>query len=310
MLTALAGGVGASKLLVGLKHVMFPRSATAIVNTADDEEFFGLHVSPDIDTVVYALAGIGDVEKGWGVAGDTFNALDMLARLGCETWFKLGDRDLAIHIYRTMRLRQGATLTQITGEIASRLGAGWTILPMTDDSVRTMVETDKGTLPFQTYFVKHGYAVKVLRVWFEGIEKARPTPQVIEALENSKSIIICPSNPVVSIGPILALNGIRKMLRQIDASILAVSPIVGGKALRGPAAEMMESLGIEPSPLGIAELYRDFLDILVMDEADADLEKEVRALGVKTVVTKTVMKSFEDKVRLGKICLQMLGIVS
>jgi LPPG:FO 2-phospho-L-lactate transferase len=300
--------VGASKLLTGLKHVLYPRTGKVVVNTADDEEFFGLHVSPDIDTVVYSLAGLADDLKGWGVAGDTFHALEMLERLGCETWFKLGDRDLAVHIYRTMRLRSGATLTQVTREIAARLNAGWDILPMTDDRVRTVVETPLGTMSFQEYFVKHQYKVGVRSVRFEGVERAEPTPQVVEALKTAEAVIICPSNPVVSIGPILLLKNVRKLLRESEATILGVSPIVGGKALRGPAAEMMKALGVEPTAAGVASMYSDFMDIFVLDEADESLKGEVEALGVKAYTTKTVMSSFGDRVALAGFCLKVLGI--
>uniref|UniRef100_A0A7C5L8P3 2-phospho-L-lactate transferase n=1 Tax=Caldiarchaeum subterraneum TaxID=311458 RepID=A0A7C5L8P3_CALS0 len=300
--------MGGSKLLVGLKHAMKPAAGVAVVNTADDEEFFGLHVSPDVDTVVYSLAGIADYDKGWGVAGDTFNALQMLSRLGCETWFKLGDKDLAIHVYRTMRLREGATLTEVTEEIASRLNAGWRVLPMTDDPVRTLVETESGTMSFQTYFVKHSYGLKVLGVRFEGAENARPTAQVLEALENSKAVVLCPSNPVVSISPILSLQGFRDKLRVFSGTVLAVSPIVGGKTIRGPAAEMMKAVGVEPSSLGVAEMYKDFLDVLVVDEQDAELLDDIAALGVKAISFNTVMGSLEDKVRLAKFCLHVLGM--
>ncbi|MCS7129325.1 MAG: 2-phospho-L-lactate transferase [Candidatus Caldarchaeum sp.] len=308
LLTALAGGVGASKLLVGLKHVLSPRVGTAIVNTADDEEFYGLHVSPDLDSVVYSLSGLADDVRGWGVGGDSFNALEMLGRLGCETWFKLGDRDLAVHIYRTMRLRQGATLTQATTEIAGRLGAGWQVLPMTDDRVRTMVSTEKGLIPFQEYFVKHSHGLRFYGVKFEGVEKAKPTKAVIEALEKAESIVICPSNPVVSIGPILALEGVKQKLSTAEAKVLAVSPIVGGRALRGPAADMMSGLGLDPSPAGVATLYRDFLDVLVLDSVDSAYVDEVRALGVKPVVADIVMNTLEDKVRLAKTVVRELVV--
>ncbi|MEM4302377.1 MAG: 2-phospho-L-lactate transferase [Candidatus Caldarchaeum sp.] len=304
----MAGGVGASKLLVGFKHVMQPSVGVAVVNTADDEEFFGLHVSPDLDTVVYSLADMVDVEKGWGFAGDTFNALETLGLLGCETWFKLGDRDLAVHIYRTMRLREGATLTQVTEEIASRLKAGWRVLPMSDDRVRTLVGTEKGVMPFQTYFVKHGHGLRGLGLRIDGVEKASPTPQVMEALDSSKAVVLCPSNPIVSIGPILTLKGLREKLRNFAGNILAVSPVVGGKALRGPAVDMMRAVGVEASALGVAELYKDFLDILVVDDQDAELVDDIKALGIKALTTDTVMKSFEDEVRLAKFCLHALGM--
>ncbi|MCS7137715.1 MAG: 2-phospho-L-lactate transferase [Candidatus Caldarchaeum sp.] len=307
MLTCLAGGVGASKLLTGLKHVMDPETGNIIVNTADDEIFYGLHVSPDIDTIAYSLAGLGDEVKGWGIRDDTFNALSMLSVYGVETWFRIGDKDLATHVFRTMRLREGASLTQVTREIAEKLGVSWRILPMTDDRVKTLVQTSEGWMPFQAYFVKHQHRPRIFGVKFEGIEKARPTKEVIESLTEAKHVVICPSNPVVSIGPILALDGVRDLLCEAEASVLGVSPIVGGRALKGPAAEMMEAMGFEASPAGVAAFYKDFLDVLVVDEVDRQHVEEVRAYGVKPAVTQTVMNNLEDKIRLARFCLNLLG---
>lgn len=306
-MTALAGGVGGSKLLTGLRHVMHPETGAVVVNTADDEKFYGLHVSPDIDTIIYQMAGIGDEAKGWGIKDDTFNALEMLSRLGLETWFKIGDRDLATHLYRTMRLNEGASLTQVTSELAEKLGVSWRILPMTDDPVKTIVETEIGPLPFQSYFVKHRYSLKVHGIRFQGIEKAKPGKEVITALSSAEHLIIPPSNPVVSIGPILTLPGVRDLLRNSNATILAVSPIIRGHALRGPAAELMKSMGYEPSPVGVADMYHDFLDILVFDTADEEMAKDVKALGVKPLTTRTIMESFEDRVRLAAFCLKAGG---
>lgn len=306
-MTALAGGVGGSKLLTGLRHVMYPETGAVVVNTADDENFYGLHVSPDIDTIIYQMAGIGDDAKGWGIKDDTFNVLEMLGRMGLETWFKIGDRDFATHIYRTIRLNEGASLTQVTAELAEKLGVSWRILPMTDDPVKTIVETEIGPLPFQTYFVKHRYSLKVHGIRFQGIEKAKPVKEVVTALSHAQHIIIPPSNPVVSIGPILALQGVRDLLRNSNATILAVSPIVRGQALRGPAAELMKSMGYEPSPVGVAEMYHDFLDILVFDTADEELLQDVKRLGVKPLTTETIMESFEDRVKLATFCLKAVG---
>ena len=307
-MTALAGGVGGSKLLLGLKYEM-NGVGTAVVNTADDEEFFGLHVSPDIDTVIYTLSGLADESKGWGIRGDTFHTLEMLGRLGCETWFKLGDRDLAIHIYRTMRLRAGASLTEVTAEIAERLGAGWKILPMTDDRVRTWIETLEGPMPFQTYFVKRGAADRVLSIEYRGVERARPSREVVQALKESDAVIICPSNPFLSIEPILRLEGVRTLLRQMDGVVLAVSPIVGGRALKGPAAKIMADLGMEPSPASVAELYRDFLDIMVLDRVDAHYADEISSMGIKTVITDTIMNSLDEKRALARRCLEAVGVI-
>ncbi|MEM3096741.1 MAG: 2-phospho-L-lactate transferase, partial [Nitrososphaerota archaeon] len=296
------------KLLLGLKHEVLAGSGTAVVNTADDENFFGLHVSPDLDTVIYTLSGLSDEVRGWGVRDDTFHALEMLGRLGCEMWFKLGDRDLATHIYRTMRLRAGATLTQVTAEIAERLGAGWTILPMTDDRVRTWIETPRGFIPFQEYFVKNMASDRILSIQYRGVESAAPTPQVVRALTEAKSIIICPSNPIASIGPILSLPGVRDIIKKSDAKVLAVSPIVGGRALKGPAAKMMAELGIDPSPAGVAGIYRDFLDVMVMDSVDISYKSEIMAMGVKVVVTNTVMSSLAHKRALARTCLEAVGL--
>ncbi len=287
---------------------MGDNAGSAVVNTGDDEIFFGLHVSPDLDTVTYTLAGLGDELKGWGIAGDTFQALEMLGRLGCETWFKLGDRDLATHIYRTMRLRNGATLTEVTGEIASRLGVGWEILPMTDEKVRTWVETTSGFIPFQTYFVKNMAMDKIISIQYRGIEKARPTSQVVRAIKEAEALIICPSNPIASIGPILDLPSVREMIRNADGRVVAVSPIVGGRAIKGPAAKMMAELGIAPSPVGVAELYRDILDVMIIDDADASQRGEITALGIDVLVTNTIMNTIVDKRALARRCLEAAGI--
>lgn len=291
-----------------MKHELGDKAGSAVVNTADDEIFFGLHVSPDLDTVTYTLAGLGDDVKGWGIAGDTFQALEMLGRLGCETWFKLGDRDLATHIYRTMRLRDGATLTEVTGEIASRLGVGWEILPMTDETVRTWVETTSGFIPFQTYFVKNMAMDKIISIQYRGIEKARPTPQVVRAIKEAEALIICPSNPIASIGPILDLPSVRGMIRNADGRVVAVSPIVGGRAIKGPAAKMMAELGIDPSPVGVAELYRDILDVMIIDDADASQRGEITTLGIDVLVTNTIMNTIVDKRALARRCLEAAGI--
>jgi LPPG:FO 2-phospho-L-lactate transferase len=293
---------------LGLKLEMGDKAGTAIVNTADDETFFGLHVSPDLDTVTYTLAGVGDDVKGWGIAGDTFHTLEMLGRLGCETWFKLGDRDLATHIYRTMRLRDGATLTQVTAEIAYRLGVGWTILPMTDDTVRTWIETPSGIIPFQTYFVKNMAMDRILSIHYRGIEEARPTPQVVRSIKEAGAIIICPSNPIASIGPILGIPGMRDLIKNADAMVLAVSPIVGGKAVRGPAAKMLSELGVDPSPVGVAELYHDILDLIIIDNMDASYKEEIAAMGIDVVTTNTIMSTTVDKRALARRCLEAAGI--
>jgi len=295
MLTALAGGVGAARFLAGLVEVVDPADVTAIVNTADDDEFHGLWVSPDLDSVTYRLAGASNPETGWGLAGETFHAMDALDRYGVETWFRLGDRDLATHLYRTRRLREGATLTEVTAEIAAAWGVRPRLLPMTDDRVATWITTigDGGEpveLAMQEWFVKHRAEPPVVAVRFAGAERARPAPGVLDALEHAATILVCPSNPVISIGPILAVPGIRDVLVRRRDRVVGVSPIVGGRPLRGPADRLMDPLGIEVSCVGVARAYRDFCSALVIDAQDAHLASEVEALGVRAVVADTVMR--------------------
>ena len=305
-IVCLAGGVGAAKFLRGLVEVVEPERITAIVNTGDDVEMHGLHVSPDLDIVMYTLAGIVDEEKGWGIRGDTFYCLDMLGRYGQETWFKLGDRDLATHILRTMWLRQGLRLSEITRRLCERLGVGVEIIPMTDDRVETRVITDAGDLNFQEYLVKRGARDRVLDVYFRGIEEAEPAPGVLERIEEADAIVICPSNPIVSIGPILSVEGIRDSLKRARADVVAISPIVGGAPIKGPADKLMKGLGIEVSAYGVAELYEDFLDYMVIDEVDRELAPRIEKLGIEVAITDTVMKNLEDKVRLAKFVLELL----
>ncbi|MDJ0269902.1 MAG: 2-phospho-L-lactate transferase [Aigarchaeota archaeon] len=310
MITCLAGGVGAARLLEGLDKIVeeHDQELTVVVNTGDDEEFFGLHISPDIDIITYTLAGIVEPERGWGIRGDTFACLDMLEKLGCETWFKLGDRDMAIHIYRTWKLRDGATLSQVTAEIAAKLGARHKIIPMSDDPVKTHIKTPTGLLPFQRYFVEREARDEVLDVVYVGADRARPAPGVIDSIIGAEGVIICPSNPIVSIGTILAVPGVREALRKTPGKVLAVSPIIGGATVKGPADKMMRGLGIEVSAAGVAKLYKDFLDIYVMDEQDAELREKVQSMGVEVHITNTLMRSLEDKKRLAKTCLELLGL--
>jgi len=307
MITVLAGGVGAARFLEGLAQVVDPAAVTVIVNTGDDEEFFGLHVSPDVDTLIYTLAGRVNAEHGWGLAGDTFNCLEALARLGHETWFRLGDADLATHIHRTQLLHQGRSLSEATASIAAAFGLTTTVLPMSDDRVRTEVVTPSGVLPFQEYFVRRGFQDPVQAVRFQDVEWARPAPGVLEALSTADAVVLAPSNPLVSIGPILGVPGVREALVATAAPVAAVSPIVGGKALKGPADRMMAGLGLEVSARGVAGLYRDFLDIMVLDSADAALAPEVQSLGMATVVTNTVMSSASDKAGLAAATLRASG---
>ncbi len=302
-IVALAGGVGAARFLRGLAGVVDPRRLFVIVNTGDDAEIHGLRVSPDLDTVTYTLAGLADPVRGWGLDGDTFHCLEALGRLGAETWFQLGDRDLATHLFRTGRLRAGATLSAVTREISVALGVGAAIVPMSDDPVRTRVRTPAGELDFQTYFVKRGTRDRVLGVRFAGVRRARPAPGVLTAIARARAVIVCPSNPIISIGPILAVRGIRDALRRTAAPVVAVSPIVGGRALKGPAARMMRGMGMEASAAGVARLYRDFVDRFVVDRAD----REPAASIPGAVVTDTVMSTSARAEALARAALEAAG---
>ena len=289
---ALAGGVGGAKLAHGLAAVLEPGELTVIVNTGDDEEFHGLLVCPDHDTVLYTLAGLADRERGWGLAGETWAAAGMLERLGEPAWFRLGDRDLALHVHRTRRLREGARLTEVNREIQRALGVVTPILPMADEPVRTRVRTPDGWLPFQEYFVRLGQAPDVLEVAFAGVKAARPTPEVALALAATEAVVLCPSNPFVSIAPILAVPGMRALLdaaRGRGVRVAAVSPLVGGRALRGPADRMARTLGAESNATGIARLYAGLVDALLVDDVDATEAPAIAALGIEPVVGPTVM---------------------
>jgi LPPG:FO 2-phospho-L-lactate transferase len=300
VILALAGGVGAARFLEGLVRTAPPETVTVVVNTGDDAEFYGLYVSPDIDIVVYTLAGMVNPLQGWGIHGDSFNTLEMLGRLGRETWFQLGDRDLGTLIHRTDLLRRGLTLSEATAQIATALGVRARILPMSDEPVRTTVRTADGWLAFQEYFVKLHTQPDVLEIAYSGAEKARPAPGVLEAITEAETIVLCPSNPLVSIGTTLAVPGIRDALVSTSARIVAISPIVGGGTIKGPADRMMRGLGMEVSPVGVARAYRDFLDVLVLDKQDADVAESVQQLGIRTHVTDTIMRDLEIKERLAR----------
>lgn len=299
--TALAGGVGAAKFLRGLVASTPASEVTVIGNTADDAVFHGLHVSPDLDTVTYTLAGLIDAAKGWGVAGDTRNALDHLGRLGLDTWFWLGDKDFGTHIARTMWLAEGLPLSEITDRIRVALGIGARIVPMSDDPVRTRFVTAGGeALEFQDYFVRHHHADEIASVTFEGAGDARPAPGVIEAIEDAERVIICPSNPVISVGPILAVPGIRDALRAARARVVAVSPIVQGAALRGPADRLLPVAGAEASASGVAGLYADICATFILDRRDPGEIARVEALGLRAVALETVMETPDVAATLAK----------
>ena len=297
---ALAGGVGGAKLVLGLSRLLPPEQLVIVVNTGDDECFHGLHVSPDLDTVMYTLAGLADPEKGWGLTGETFNALEMLGRYGADTWFNLGDRDLATHIRRTQLLHQGATLSEATAELCQRLGIAHRIIPMSDEPVRTMLDTETGELPMQQYFVKQLAEPQVRAVRYAGAESALPSPGFQVALDQAKLVVFCPSNPFLSLDPILAIPGVRKSLKGFTGPRVAVSPIVGGAALRGPAAKIMSELGHEVSSVGVARRMTDICDIFFIDDQDSGLSPAIAALGIKPVSAPTIMTSEADKVGLAR----------
>lgn len=312
MIVALAGGVGAAKFLRGLVRAMPPSDITVVVNTGDDIDVLGLHVSPDVDSIVYTLGGASDPVRGWGLANETWNALDNLRRYGEPTWFQLGDGDLATHIHRTRRLADGATLTQVTAEIARAWGVESVVLPMSDDPVasRIVVEeagTGRGLdLHFQEYLVKRGAQDLVREVRFEGIEEAKPAPGVLTSIAEADAVIVCPSNPVVSIGPILALAGVRDALRAFQGKIIGVSPIIRGAPVKGPADRLMPAVGMEVSCVGVADAYRDFLHTLVIDFADSERAPEIEALEVDPVPAQTLMGGVPQATVLARTVLRLL----
>ena len=281
---------------------------TVIVNTGDDIELYGLHISPDLDIIMYTLAGIVDEEKGWGVKNDTFRCLEFLRKYGYETWFNLGDRDLATHIYRTMQLKEGLSLSQVTAHLCQKLGVNARILPMTNNKFATKIETDEGTMHFEEYFVKKNCTGKVTNVFFEGADAAEPAPDVLEAILSSELVIICPSNPIVSIGTILSVKGIRTALKETKAKVVAISPIVGGHPIKGPAGKLMLSQGLQISALAVARLYKDFLDVFIIDQMDQKEKKSIEELGLQVLATNTIMKTFDDKTRLAKLALECANL--
>jgi LPPG:FO 2-phospho-L-lactate transferase len=301
---ALAGGVGGAKLAAGLQDALPAGDLTVVVNTADDFDLWGLHICPDLDTVMYTLAGIANPETGWGISGESFETLNMLERYGEDTWFKLGDRDLATHTLRTHRLRSGETLTEVTRALAGALEIESHVLPMSDDPVSTVLDTPEGRLEFQEYFVRRGQRDEVLGVELRGIEDARPSGEVLTAISGADAIIICPSNPVVSVGPILGLPGMREVLAFSRAPRVAVSPIVGGRALKGPADKMLLSLGHEVSATGVAAMYEDLVDGMVVDKIDERERAGIEAMGMRVLVTDSVMRGAKDRARLASETLE------
>ena len=309
-ITCLAGGVGAARFLEGLAMVFPAEKITVIVNTGDDLQYLGCHVSPDLDIVTYTLAGIVDKAKGWGIEGDTFGCMDQLGKYSAETWFRIGDRDFATHLLRTAYLQQGFNLSEVTDKIKNSLGVKVKILPMTNHLVATKIKTPHGVLEFQEYFVKRKFQDKVEDVTYEGAAHAIPAPGVIPAIEKNDLIILCPSNPILSIGPILSILEIRNSMAKTRARIVGVSPIIRGKAIKGPLDQMMESLGLEVSPFGVAQLYKGMMKGYVIDDADQAIIPKITSLGMKVIATKTVMDSEEAKSKLAKNTLKFAETIS
>jgi LPPG:FO 2-phospho-L-lactate transferase len=306
MIVALAGGVGGARLARGLIDALAPNELAIAVNTGDDFEHLGLHISPDLDTVMYTLAGINDPVQGWGIAGETWNFMQALEQVGGEIWFRLGDRDLATHVERTRRLRANESLSAVTQHLCSRLGVQHRVVPMSDDPVRTIVHTRTGPLAFQDYFVRNRAEPAVTHIQFAGAEFATMSPGLLDALDDPalEAVIICPSNPYLSIAPILAVPQVRAALAQRRVPAVAVSPIVGGRALKGPAAKIMRELGYEPSALTVAQFYRGLIDALVLDRSDRSLCRSIEALGVRTMLTDTVMRDHRMQSSLARSVIE------
>jgi LPPG:FO 2-phospho-L-lactate transferase len=308
MIVVLAGGVGAARFLEGLVQVVPQQRLTVIVNTGDDRDFYGLHVSPDLDIVMYTLAGVVDEVHGWGIRNDTYATMQQLTRYGNEDWFLLGDRDLATHIHRTNLLRQGKTLSEVTEDLCKHFGLELRILPMTNQPVATHIQTPAGLLHFQEYMVKRHCADAVQDVVFVGADEARPAPDVLDAIKGAEAILIAPSNPIVSIGSILAIPGIHDALHEASGMVVAVSPIIGGVPIKGPADKLMRGLGMDVSAVGVARCYRDFLDVMIIDERDAHLTSEIEDLGIPTVATNTIMRDASAKAALACVVLTAAGL--
>tara|TARA_B100000902_G_scaffold261053_1_gene247334 strand:+ start:4261 stop:5184 length:924 start_codon:yes stop_codon:yes gene_type:complete len=306
MITTLAGGVGAARFLKGLSQIHPPDDLVAIINTADDTLIHGLHISPDIDTVTYSLAGIDNPETGWGVVDDTWEVMKAVELLEGSTWFRLGDRDIGTHLYRTGRLNQGASLNSITDEIRTKLGVRIKLLPMSNEKVSTHITLVEGKeeISFQEYFVKRKHSVPISKISFHDVEESKPAPGVLDSIVSAEKLIIAPSNPLVSINPILAVPGISAAVQERRESNIAISPIVGGTALKGPADRMLKEMGYESSVLGVARLYNDFASTLVIDSIDSEFESSIESLGMRCISTDTIMKSSEVSKNLAKTVLE------
>jgi LPPG:FO 2-phospho-L-lactate transferase len=307
-IVVLAGGVGAARFLQGVTAALAVRDLTIVGNVADDTEILGLHISPDLDTVMYTLTGEIDEDRGWGVRNDSIRALERARSLGADAWFWLGDLDLGLHLTRTTWLDAGVPLSAVTARLCAALGLVDRLLPSTDDRFRTVIDTPGGELDFQTYYVRHGHRDEVVGIRFNGAQTATPAPGVLDAVLAAQAVIIAPSNPLISIGPILAVPGIREALMKRTVPCVAVSPIVGGAALRGPAATMLRALGHQASPLGVADLYSGLIDAMVIDDVDRAASAELERRGVKAVVTDTIMRDAPARRRLAVVALEAAGI--
>ena len=308
MITALGGGVGAAKFLEGLSSVIENETLNVIVNTGDDISLNGLYISPDVDTIIYRLSGVIDKKKGWGLEDDTFISLNSLEKFGLDTWFNIGDKDIATHIYRTYLRSRGLTATEIASKIAEafELPDNVNIMPMTDQDVETWIQTNEGEMHFQEYLVKRKMKPEVCRVTIRNIDHASPAPGVVDSIEKARAVIICPSNPIISIGPILQVKGVREALKTTRAEIIAISPLVGGVPLKGPADKLMKGLGLEVSSAQVARLYSDFLDTMVIDVEDAHENQKIIDTGLKTLVVDTVMSDKEKSANLASSVLELI----
>jgi LPPG:FO 2-phospho-L-lactate transferase len=310
MIVVLTGGTGGAKFVDGVRQVVPEEDLTIIVNTADDLEWWGLYVSPDVDSITYVLSGLLSEERGWGVKGETFFCQQTMKKLGQPVWFNMGDRDLGLHLCRTKLLHAGKTLTEATAEISSQLGIRAQILPMSNSHIETRVDTPIGELSFQEYFVQRWYQDPVNAVYFAGIEQSSPGPAVIDCIMSATTILLAPSNPITSIAPILSVPGIRTALRNTHATIAAVSPIIGNAAVSGPAGILMASKGLPVSIAGVADCYRDFLDVLVVDDTDRTAADELQQSGLRVQCTATVMKRIADRINLARVTLEAAGASS
>ncbi|OGD52963.1 2-phospho-L-lactate transferase [Candidatus Bathyarchaeota archaeon RBG_13_38_9] len=305
----LAGGVGGARFLQGLTRILPPDRLDIIGNVGDDIELYGLHISPDLDTVMYTIAGLVDEEKGWGLKKDSFNFLQMFKHYDCRTWFKIGDMDVATHIFRTFLIQKGLPLSEVTKILCHNLGVKYNIIPVTDDKVRTKVDTKEGLLDFQEYFVKKKFEVEIRKVIFEGANDSIPNSNALKVIEKAQIIIFAPSNPIVSIGCILSVPGIKEAIKRSKAYKVAISPIIGGKAVRGPAHKMMKELGNESSSFGVAAIYKELINVMIIDNRDVNLKTSINDLGMSVIVTNTLMSNMDSKINLARLALNSMSDV-